>query len=186
MTDWYDVRQIAKAIKLSDPRCNAVRLVTIDGPAGSGKTQLAARLLAELGDASVIHMDDLYEGWSKALDPVLFDRIRAWITTPLLNGLAPQHLVFDWVTNSYGSWKTLPKASIVILEGVGSGNSEIRNYVSQSIWIEADPELLLDRVVQRDGEIVRDEMLIWKAREAAYFELHNVKGAAAIHLRGQA
>lgn len=185
MSDWYDVTQIAAVIRLSEPRCNKVRLVTIDGPAGSGKSQLAERLATELTDTVVIHMDDLYEGWEKALDPILFERIRAWITTPLLNELPPHHLVFDWALNKYADWKSNPKSSVVILEGVGSGNSVIRNLVSQAIWIEADSELLLDRVVQRDGEIVRDEMLIWKARESAYFQLHNVKANAMIHLRGQ-
>jgi alkylated DNA nucleotide flippase Atl1 len=51
--------------------------------------------------------------------------------------------------------------------------------------VEADDDLLLNRVIQRDGEIVRKEMLIWKDRERAYFELHEVKNAAHIHLRGQ-
>jgi hypothetical protein len=51
--------------------------------------------------------------------------------------------------------------------------------------VEADDDLLLDRVVKRDGEVVRDEMLIWKAREQDYFESQNVKGSAHIHMRGQ-
>jgi alkylated DNA nucleotide flippase Atl1 len=73
----------------------------------------------------------------------------------------------------------------LIIEGVGSGHTSLRKEVSQAIWVEADENLLLDRVVQRDGEVVRDEMLIWKARERAYFELHEVKKASQIHLRGQ-
>jgi hypothetical protein len=51
--------------------------------------------------------------------------------------------------------------------------------------VEADDHLLLDRVVQRDGEVVRDEMLIWKSRERSYFDLHDVKRAAHIHVQGQ-
>jgi cytidylate kinase len=73
----------------------------------------------------------------------------------------------------------------VIIEGVGSGHSSLRENVSLAIWVEADDELLLDRVVQRDGEAVRNEMLSWKARERAYFELHDVRNAAQIHLQGQ-
>lgn len=185
MTDWYDASTIAKTVSNSEPRCSDIRIVTIDGPAGSGKTELAMRLEQELENAVVIHMDDLYEGWNKALDPVLFERIRCWVITPLQNGLSVKHPVFDWSTNKYGSWETKPQSKVVILEGVGSGNADIRNYVSLAIWIEADSELLLDRVVERDGEIVRNEMLIWKSKEEAYFDLHNVKASATIHLRGQ-
>ena len=39
------------------------RLVCVDGPAGSGKTTLAAGIAARTG-APVLHMDDLYPGWS--------------------------------------------------------------------------------------------------------------------------
>jgi len=39
--------------------------------------------------------------------------------------------------------------------------------------------------VKRDGESVRAEMLIWQEREKAYFELHEVKNSANLHLRGQ-
>jgi uridine kinase len=185
MSAWYDVRHLAKAVQESEPLCANVRLITIDGPAGSGKTQLAAKLASELTNTNVVHMDDLYEGWAKALDPVLFERIRAWIITPLLNDIEIQHLVYDWVTNQYDTWQKYPKSENIILEGVGAGNAQVREFASLALWIEADSELLLDRVVERDGEIVRDEMLIWKSKEDAYFELHNVKAAATIHIRGQ-
>src|SRR4051812_4977918 len=55
---------IATAALEALPRCGAVRLVCVDGPAGSGKTTLAAGIEAELSltgaACTVVHLDDLY------------------------------------------------------------------------------------------------------------------------------
>ena len=45
-------------------------LLAIDGPAGAGKTTLAAQLdkeFAATGTVRVVHLDDLYSGWTTAL-----------------------------------------------------------------------------------------------------------------------
>ena len=45
-------------------------LLAIDGPAGAGKTTLAAQLEKEFsatGSVRVVHLDDLYSGWTTAL-----------------------------------------------------------------------------------------------------------------------
>jgi len=185
LSDWYYTTNIASAVRASEPKCGTTTLVSIDGPSGSGKTQLAQNLSFELDNAPVVHMDDLYEGWTLAFEPVMTERMMAWIITPLLSGLSIQHLCYDWAEMKFNSWKTLPISPFVIIEGVGAGTTALRKYVSQSIWIDADEELRLDRVLQRDGEVIRDEMLIWMSRETSYFELHDVKHSAMIHLSGQ-
>lgn len=186
---FFELSKVKSAIANSDALCGETKIVTIDGPAGSGKTTLAKEIALELAkskvNVSVIHLDELYEGWDDALGQKLYERIDAWILAPLRNGLGPRHLKYDWHVNKYTTWSELPVTPIVIIEGVGSGHTSLREQVSQAIWVEADDHILLDRVVERDGEVVRDEMLIWKARERAYFELHEVKNAAQIHLRGQ-
>ena len=186
---FFELSKVKSAIENSDALCGETKIVTIDGPAGSGKTTLAKEIALELAkskvNVSVIHLDELYEGWDDALGQKLYERIDAWILAPLRNGLGPRHLKYDWHVNKYTTWSELPVTPIVIIEGVGSGHTSLREQVSQAIWVEADDHILLDRVVERDGEVVRDEMLIWKARERAYFELHEVKNAAQIHLRGQ-
>lgn len=186
---YFDLSAVRAAIENSDALCGDTKIVTIDGPAGSGKTTLANELADELktsdGVISVVHMDELYEGWDDALGQKLFDRIEAWILAPIRNGLSPKFLKYDWHQGKYVSWSDLSLTPVVIIEGVGAGHSALRKFVSQAIWVEADDDLLLDRVVQRDGEGVRDEMLIWKARERSYFELNDVKNAAQFHLQGQ-
>lgn len=185
---FFELSEIKIALESSEALCGNTKIVTIDGPAGSGKTTLANELANELqnsyGDLSVVHMDELYEGWNDALGQSLFNRIEAWILAPIRNGLSPKFLKYDWHKGKYASWAELPLTPVVIIEGVGSGHSDFRKYVSQAIWVEADENLLLDRVVQRDGEGVRDEMLIWKTRERSYFESHNVKQSAHFHLQG--
>jgi uridine kinase len=186
---FFDLAKVTSAIANSDALCGDTKIVTIDGPAGSGKTTLANELAQSLaksfGEVSVIHLDELYEGWDGALDAKLFERMAAWIITPIKNGLPPRHLKYDWHEDKYTSWSDLKLTSVVIIEGVGSGHTSLREFASQAIWVEADENLLLDRVIERDGEAIRDEMLIWKAKERTFFELHNVKKSANIHLQGQ-
>lgn len=186
---FFDLAKILTAIETSPALCGNTKIVTIDGPAGSGKTTLANELSIELADSfgamSVIHLDGLYEGWEDAIGQKLFNRIEAWILTPIRNGLNPNHLKFDWNQGKYARWSEAPLTPVVIIEGVGSGHTSIRQHVSQALWVEADEDLLLDRVVQRDGESIREEMLIWKVREQTYFESNDVKNSAHFHLSGQ-
>jgi hypothetical protein len=185
----FDLTNVVSSLNNSPALCGHSCIVTIDGPAGSGKTTLAKEIAIEFAaskiDVSIVHLDELYEGWDNALDSVLYERLEAWVLTPLRNGLGPRHLKYDWHLNKFATWSELPVDPIVIIEGVGSGHSTLRKNVSLAIWVEADDHLLLDRVVQRDGEAVRNEMLVWKARERAYFDLHDVRNAAQIHLQGQ-
>ena len=59
------VAELAARIRSGEPRLGRTRLVCIDGPAGSGKTTLAGRLADALGpDAAVVHLEDLYAGWT--------------------------------------------------------------------------------------------------------------------------
>ncbi|MGO1280054.1 MAG: AAA family ATPase, partial [Cellulosimicrobium funkei] len=66
------------AVAAGEWTASGTRLVVVDGPAGSGKTTLAAQLEAAL-PAQVLHMDDLYEGW-RGLVPA-WARLHAWVLT---------------------------------------------------------------------------------------------------------
>lgn len=150
------------------------RLITVDGPAGSGKTTftdvLARSLSAELGGtAHVMHMDDLYEGWT-GLDSRLTERLEAWVTAPLRNGGQPRYRRYDWHLGSYGDWVGVPATDWLILEGVGSGQAVVREVAVFGVWVEAPPRVRLARGLARDGPQLRDEWLAWQIRETAHFE----------------
>ncbi len=180
----YESARIAERVRSSVPKCGSTHVVTIDGPAGSGKSTLASALSHELDDCPIVHMDDLYEGWTQDLNSELADRIQARILQPISQGVDAQILKYDWIAEKFGETVTVPCSNFLILEGVGSGNSLIRNYVSLAVWIESEPELLVERVVERDGEQLRDDIVRWQNREAEYFNKHEVKASADVHLRG--
>ena len=68
---FFELSKVKSAIANSDALCGETKIVTIDGPAGSGKTTLADELSISLSDGngpmSVVHLDELYEGWDDAL-----------------------------------------------------------------------------------------------------------------------
>src|SRR5665647_2953269 len=45
-------------------RCGTTKVVAVDGPSGAGKTDFATALAGQLPSAQLLHMDDLYPGWS--------------------------------------------------------------------------------------------------------------------------
>ncbi len=164
--------------------CGVTKVITIDGPAGSGKTTLANELSNKLGECPIVHMDDLYGGWNQDLISELPNRIIKTILWPLQNKTAPSYFRFDWHENRFTENIALPVSEFLILEGVGSGHPQLHEFAALTIWIEADPKLLLDRLVARDGEALRAELVKWQTHEAAYFAQLQVKQLADVRISG--
>ncbi len=162
------------------PRCGGVRLVCVDGPAGSGKTTLAEELAAVLPGSPVVHMDDLYRGWEQDLGDPLAQRVGAWLLDAWAVGLPGRHLRFDWHASRFAEWVEVPAAPVVIVEGCGSASAGIREHASIVAWVEADPAVRLERGIARDGVGMRAAWLAWQEREAAHFTADGT--AAAAHL----
>jgi uridine kinase len=179
-----DVQRVLEHARSAPTRLGPARLICIDGPAGSGKTTFAQRL-ATLAQSSVVHMDDLYEGWSGAFAPELATRIEAWLLTPLRHGLPVSHPRFDWHLNAYAEWVTHPHSQIFILEGVGSARRSIRAFANCVVWMECDPEIRLDRVLQRDGEHIRPQMLTFQEQEEQHFLLDQTRESAHFIASGE-
>ncbi|MGB8019972.1 MAG: hypothetical protein WCF04_01955 [Candidatus Nanopelagicales bacterium] len=169
---------IASALRSASPRCGPSRLVCVDGPAGSGKTSLAAELAAELGDAPVVHLDDLYEGWSQPLGQPLAARVEAWLLLPWSVGLPGRHLRFDWGRDRFTSWVEVPAAPLLVLEGCGSGSAGIREYASAVVWVDAPAEECLRRGLARDGAALASRWRAWQEQEAAHFARDRTRAAA--------
>jgi len=155
-------------------------IIAIDGPAGAGKTTLAHEIYLALStkmSVQVIHMDDLYAGWDKALTEDL---------TKILRYLVDQHLGkspatiqrYNWGTSSFGDSEVLPVADLLILEGVGSGDKEIQDNFAALIWMEIDPADGLKRVINRDGEQVAEQMEKWLTTQEKYFSQHSTREKA--------
>lgn len=158
------------------------RLICIDGPAGAGKTTLG-RAVADSAppdrSVSLVHLDDLYEGWEQDLSqvgPMLLERL----VGPLAAGLPAGYRRYDWLSSSYAEWVMLPPSDLVILEGVGAGHPVLAEFRATLVWVHAVPGLCLARGLARDGEGMRDQWLDWQRREAEYFELFAIEQQADV------
>jgi uridine kinase len=159
------------------PTLGAGRLICIDGPAGSGKTTLAAAIAALAPGARVLHMDDLYEGWhglSKVADQ-LGDLLR-----PLVSGRAGSYRRYDWYAGRFAETVFIEPVPLLVIEGVGSGPRAHADLVTVLAWVEAPGPERLRRGLERDGEAMRPEWERWQTDEAALFEREGTRGRADV------
>ena len=168
----HQVSALSKLARNRLPKCGKTVLITIDGPAGSGKTTLATALASNLADSQIIHMDDLYRGWQNTLTDSLTKNLLE-IVDKVRNQAKVSYEKFDWLANSINSVGGIveyPAPRFLIFEGVGSGQSAIRGDISLSIWIEVPVDVGLERVIARDGEIVRDHMQAFLMEQQSHFK----------------
>ena len=187
MISRLSLSEIIDSIHTGERRNSFTRIIAIDGPAGAGKTTLANRVAGSFPEnpVSIIHMDDLYAGWDDALTPTLTRTLEQNIARPASQGKGIEYRKFDWLAKSFGDFVKLSLPSLLILEGVGSGQKEIRKYLDQLIWIDIESEIGLNRVLQRDGEYLETEMRIWQMRESEHFKQDNTRDCATIRVDGK-
>jgi uridine kinase len=159
------------------PTLGAGRLVCIDGPAGSGKTTLAAAVAALEPAARVVHMDDLYDGWGglSRLTDQLTDLLR-----PLSRGATSRYRRYDWVAGRYAETVTVEPAPLLVLEGVGCGARRHADLVTALAWVEAPADVRLRRGLARDGEAMRPHWERWQVDEAAVFDREDTRRRADV------
>jgi len=158
--------------------------LAIDGVAGSGKTTLASRLCSDLKSCQVVHMDDLYEGWNDPLSQRLTAKVIRELLEPFNKQIPIRYQKFDWILNRFDKFEDLKTSNILILEGVGSGQREFRKYLSKTIWVEYDPSQGFDRVIARDGEGIRGEMVNFLLDQNKHFIAELTKNASDYTISG--
>ena len=148
-----------------------VPLLAIDGPAGAGKTTLAAKLEAEYSVDStvrIIHMDDLYNGWNDGLGQSLTDTLQA-ITAAYLSGNQCTVKVFNWHLMNFDREEVIAPTDYLILEGVGAAQKVVRDAGAITYWLDIDAETGLQRVLARDGAHIEEEMRQWQIQQSIHF-----------------
>jgi chloramphenicol 3-O-phosphotransferase len=166
--------------------CGRTRVVCVDGPAGSGKTTVAAiaqdAFAAAGSEAAVLHMDDFYEGW-EGLRADLEPRIVGQVFEPLADERAGRWQRYDWHAGAFDGWVDLAVTDVLVLEGCGSGALAYDAYRTALVWVEATSETRLARGMERDGEQMRGHWLAWMEREERHFQLNRTRERADIALR---
>jgi len=148
-----------------------VTLLAIDGLAGAGKTTFAAKLEAELslkGTVRVIHMDDLYNGWENALSNPLSE-ILDRISTAHLAGREFVIKIFNWHTMTFDREEKIAPTDYLIIEGVGAAQQIVRETGATTYWLEIEPEIGLQRVLNRDGAHIEVQMRQWQVDQEKHF-----------------
>lgn len=173
------------------PLVGDVRVITIDGRAGGGKSTLAEALSPRIGNAPIVHMDDLYRGWDDALTAQLTATLRDQILNPIGLGKTGGYRAWDWHRGAAGEVRTIPKHPFLILEGVGASQRIVRPFATTMVWIEITPSQGLERVLQRDSlfatdlEEYRGRMLSWQGEELLHFAAENTFDTAHLRFDGE-
>jgi hypothetical protein len=163
------------------PSLGAGRLVCIDGPAGSGKTTLAAALAALAPGCTLVHLDDLYDGWDglpgvvAQLDTLLL---------PLARGEQGCYRRYDWHAGRFAETVAVAPTPLLVLEGVGAGSAAHAPLATVTAWVSAPDELRRARGVARDGAVLAAHWSAWAAAEADHFARSRVAARADLVVDG--
>ena len=172
----------------------AGRLLAIDGPAGSGKTTLAAAVVDAVPpgvSAQVVHLDDVYPGWGGLLEGV--DRVTRRVVGPLARDEPGGYRRYDWLTEQEAEWHEVAPVDLLVLEGVGAGCSGYAEHISTLVWVEAPHDVRLARGVERDVELYglhRDRERLearwrtWMADERALHDRDRTRERADVVVEG--
>jgi len=121
-------------------------LILIDGKGGSGKTSFA-RKLADALNANMVSSDDV--AWW--LHPVHWDNeMLTGIIQPWLNGESVAYTPSGWIKKNRIGCIKVDSSKALIVEGCGACRKTLRKVATYSIWMDTDPELARERVIQRD------------------------------------
>jgi uridine kinase len=176
---------LAERVLAAPPRLGEVRLVCIDGPAGSGKTTFAGRLTDALGDSAVlVHLEDLYAGWTLT---GAVARLSAGVLRPLAEGLAGSHHRYDWGAERFADEPVVvPVPRVLVVEGCGSSPRPLDGWTTLRIWVEAPAPMRLSRGLARDGEDLAGHWRRWQESEARHFATEDTRARADVRVDGAA
>ena len=170
-------------------KTNAV--IGIDGYCASGKTTLA-NFIAEKTDAQIIHMDDFFlpfdmrtqERLSQTGGNIHYERFNAEVVSGLKNGAEFVYRAFSCRYGDFIGTKTVSPDKPVIIEGSYAFHPEIKAAYDLKIFMKADYETRLERILRRNGA---DALEVFKSKwiplENRYFDEFNIKEKSDIIIK---
>jgi len=108
-------------------------VIGVDGMSGSGKTEFARRLAAELA-APVLNSEDLVPGWDGLADSV--GLLTDWVLRPLAAGQPARWRRYDWAAGRPGEWAGLDPGDFLVVEGCCTGLFPAAAYLSYLVWMD--------------------------------------------------
>ncbi len=171
-----EIAELTARIAELPPLAGPTRVIAVDGPAGSGKTTLAAQLGERLDGALVLNTDQLYPGWDGLAEGA--ERLVDDVLRPLSEGAAAAVRPWDWLSDSEGERRSLPACETLIVDGAGCGSRAAAPFLSMIIWLDGDPELRQQRALDRDGEMFAPHWERWARQERQLFELEQTRERA--------
>lgn len=161
-----DLAPLAARLRALAPSCGPVRLIAVDGHAGSGKSTFASRLAAALDDAPVLRLDDLathesFFTWT--------DRLREQVVEPLSRGERARYAPYDWTARRFAAPRGLEPAPVVLVEGVGAGRRALRPRLARLLWMDLPAPESWERGRRRDGPALSAFWDAWTAAETEHF-----------------
>ena len=171
-----EIAELTARIAELPPLAGPTRVIAVDGPAGSGKTTLAAQLGERLDGALVLNTDQLYPGWDGLAEGA--ERLVDDVLRPLSEGAAAAVRPWDWLSDSEGERRSLPACETLIVDGAGCGSRAAAPFLSMIIWLDADPEQRQQRALERDGEMFAPHWESWAEQERALFEREQTRERA--------
>ncbi|MCL1843909.1 MAG: hypothetical protein FWF79_08855 [Defluviitaleaceae bacterium] len=112
----------------------------------TGKTTFASKLAAIL-DANIVCTDDV-AWWA---DPIHWDdELITGIVKPWLNGENVAYRPSGWVKKNREGWIAVDSGKALIIEGCGACRETLRKYATYTVWMDTEPDIARERVIQRD------------------------------------
>lgn len=189
MTDDHHVWSVNRAdpgharevVELARRHTGRTVVIAIDGPAGSGKSSLAALVAADLDQAPIVHMDDLFPGWDGlAASPAL---LAAQVLAPLVAGEPAGFRRFDWARDGFAEFVEIPKHDFLVVEGCGSSVGIARQYTDVRVWLEAELAERKRRGIARDGDMFAAHWDRWARQESELYADDATAGHAHLSYR---
>lgn len=176
----------ARIQALLEARENPV-LIAIDGPAGSGKSSLAAALHHHFPGSLVIHADGFFlqphQRTQARLDEpggnLDRERLLQQVIIPVKAGRYQGHQRFNCQT---GSMEEVPGAlsPLVILEGSYCHHPGLRGYYDLTVFLDIDEAAQLQRLKARcpSDTLLSRFKNAWIPLENTYFKHFNIRAKA--------
>lgn len=178
-----------KIEKLLSEKRNPV--IAIDGPCASGKTTLAV-FLAEKYGFQVIHTDSFFlppemrskERLSQPGGNVHYERFNDEVACGIKSGKEFVYGVYTCRTGMLTDSAPVSPKNPIVVEGSYSLNPKINLLYDLKIFVEADYETRIHRILERNGaeslEVFRNK---WIPLEERYFKEYGIKEKCDVKIK---